>query len=371
MPAREPIRRRLDELLAIGVLSAPDAGTRPLLLSAARRPAEPAGAVLARGRRRRRPRRCRSQRARSGRHHRARLVLSRARTAAPGLRPLGERQRAERAPPARGGHGAHALPDRIPRTRAAALAWLPDGTGFYYTRYPAPGRCPTGEEHYHRAVYFHRARRPTRPPIRWSSSRREKEYWPGVSLSPDGRWLLISVARTFDQTDLYLQDLAAEGARWSRWPRTCRRRSMARSRTAGCSCAPTSTRPTYRLYAVDPERPDRGAWRELVPPRADAVLESVARRRRPAGPQLSRAGLFPAPAHRSRRRRSSRRSRCPTLGSLFGVGARVGRRGAVLRLLLLHRAAERLPDRPRRPASRRSGGGWRPTSIPTGSRSGR
>ena len=38
----------------------------------------------------------------------------------------------------------------------------------------------------------------------------EKEHWPGVSLSPDGRWLLVSVARTFDETDLYLQDLASD-----------------------------------------------------------------------------------------------------------------------------------------------------------------
>jgi len=39
------------------------------------------------------------------------------------------------------------LPDRIPRTRSADLAWLPDGSGFYYTRYPAGGEVPEGEEH--------------------------------------------------------------------------------------------------------------------------------------------------------------------------------------------------------------------------------
>lgn len=51
--------------------------------------------------------------------------------------------------------GRH-LPDRIPRMRAASLAWLPEATGFYYTRYPAPGEVSPGEEHYHRAIYFHR-----------------------------------------------------------------------------------------------------------------------------------------------------------------------------------------------------------------------
>src|SRR5690349_7147264 len=44
------------------------------------------------------------------------------------------------------------LPDRISRMRAASLAWSPDGSGFYYTRYPAADAVPEGEEHYHRAV---------------------------------------------------------------------------------------------------------------------------------------------------------------------------------------------------------------------------
>jgi len=38
------------------------------------------------------------------------------------------------------------LTDLIPHTRAADLAWLPDGSGFYYTRYPAGGEVPEGEE---------------------------------------------------------------------------------------------------------------------------------------------------------------------------------------------------------------------------------
>ena len=80
------------------------------------------------------------------------------------------------------------LPDRIPRMRAASVAWLPDSTGFYYTRYPAPEEVPEGEEQYHRALYFHRlGADPATDPLVFKPA--EKEYWPGVSLSPDGRWL--------------------------------------------------------------------------------------------------------------------------------------------------------------------------------------
>jgi prolyl oligopeptidase len=38
--------------------------------------------------------------------------------------------------------------EQIPRTRAASVAWTPDGTGFWYTRYPV-------ENQFHRHVFFH------------------------------------------------------------------------------------------------------------------------------------------------------------------------------------------------------------------------
>src|SRR5678816_2949652 len=76
-------------------------------------------------------------------------------------------------------------------------------------RYPAPGEVPEDEEPYHRAVWFHRlGDDPARDAPVFKPAR--KEHWPGVSLSEDGRWLLVSVARTFDQTDLYLRDLAGD-----------------------------------------------------------------------------------------------------------------------------------------------------------------
>jgi len=210
------------------------------------------------------------------------------------------------------------LPDRIPRMRAASVAWLPDSTGFYYTRYPAPEDVPEGEEQYHRALYFHRlGANPATDPLIFKPA--AKEYWPGVSLSPDGRWLILSVARTFDQVDLYLQDLASGGELVP----------VARDLPASFEGEIAHGRlfmrtnldaPTYRLYAVDPERPQRSSWREIVPLRADAVLESVA----VAGDRLALGYL----------ERASSRLRLtdldggliqdvalPALGSLFGLGA--------------------------------------------------
>jgi prolyl oligopeptidase len=215
------------------------------------------------------------------------------------------------------------LPDRIPRTRSADLAWLPDGSGFYYTRYPAPGDIPEGEEHYHRAVYFHRlGTDPADDPLVHRPA--QKEYWPGVGLSPDGRWLLIGVARTFDQTDLYLADRHA-GAGESIVPALM---PVAENLPASFDGEVAHGRlflrtnldaPTYRLYEVDPTRPQRGHWREIVPAHAEAVLEGA----RVVGDRLALSYLERASSHLRLADLDGgfrREIELPTFGSLFGIG---------------------------------------------------
>jgi prolyl oligopeptidase len=208
------------------------------------------------------------------------------------------------------------LEERIPRTRAASLAWLPDNSGFYYTRYPAAGDVAPGEEHYHRAIYFHRlGTSPESDALVYQP--REKEFWPGVGVSPDGRWLLIQVARTFDQSDLYLQDISQHGPLIpvaENLPATFDGQ-VAHGRLFLRTNLDAST---YRLYVVDPERPARSSWREIVRPRADAVLEGFTVTSR-------RLGLSYLERASSRLQLTDLEGRneeevlLPTLGSLFGV----------------------------------------------------
>ncbi len=209
------------------------------------------------------------------------------------------------------------LADRIPHTRSCDVAWLPDASGFYYTRYPAPGTTPAGEEQYHRAVWFHHVGdAPSADRLVFQPA--EKEYWPGVSLSDDGKWLLISVARTFDETDLYLQDLASGGELIgvaAGLPAT-----FDGQVAHGVLYLRTNLgAPTFRLYAVDPAAPARDEWRELIPARTDAVLSSV-------GVTASNLVLDYLERATARLRLADlqgggiRDMELPTLGSIFGLG---------------------------------------------------
>lgn len=161
--------------------------------------------------------------------------------------------------------------EAIPGTRATALAWLPDGRGFYYARYPRPGTVPDAERQYHRAIWFHAlgtdavADRPVFQPA-------QKEHWPGVKLSGDGRWLLVSVARTFDQVDLWLED-RQDGRGLQPVVRDLPHAFEAEVENGVLYVRSNVHSPQYALYRAPAAAPALDRWEELVAPRADAVLD--------------------------------------------------------------------------------------------------
>jgi prolyl oligopeptidase len=104
------------------------------------------------------------------------------------------------------------LPDTIERTRAASLAWLPDNSGFYYTRYPKPGEVAPGQEMYNRHVFYHvLGTDPAKDPLIFGEGRDAQE-WPNVVLSDDGKWLLINVSQGWTKTELFLKDTSSKSA---------------------------------------------------------------------------------------------------------------------------------------------------------------
>ncbi len=174
--------------------------------------------------------------------------------------------------------GRH-LEDRISRTRACSLAWEPSGRGFYYTRYPAPGTVPAGQEMYHRRVFHHRVGDDPAQDRSVFGEGRPFDRWPDVVLSPRGRWLVVMESEGWTRTRLYLADLDLE----SEWV------SLAEDVEALYSILPLDDRllirtndgaPAWRLMEADPASPERRAWRELIPEAPDALerIEVAGRR---------------------------------------------------------------------------------------------
>ncbi len=90
------------------------------------------------------------------------------------------------------------LPDTLPRvqygTGGGSVAFTPDGTGLYYTRYPAPGERPEKDAHFYQQIYFHKLGQNVADDVR--SLYQDLPRIAEIVLSPseDGRHILATVA---------------------------------------------------------------------------------------------------------------------------------------------------------------------------------
>ena len=272
VPGRAALEKRLWQLYEIGSVGVPVSrpcrqGSAPLLLHAPRRQAEPARALRARRRARRRSRPGRRQRRARRRHARARLVVSVATTA-----------RWSRT----------ACPTTAARNRCCACATSATGKDRADAD-PARARLLAGVDARRARLLLHAlpragrgARRRGEVPPRassttgWATIRRkdrklfgdgrDKTDWPGVELSPDGRWLAITRQPGLVE-ERGLPRRRPRGRRASRRSPCGRAREVRRRRDARRSPATVhdQRRPARPALRGRSRRGPNGArWRELI-----------------------------------------------------------------------------------------------------------
>jgi prolyl oligopeptidase len=174
----------------------------------------------------------------------------------------------------------------IPHTQHASVAWLRDGSGFYYSRYPAPGTVAQGDEKYFARIYLHHLGNEPADDLLVFGEGRGKTDIPSVTLSPDGRWLVARVHMGWDRSEIYACDVStAEGPSRDRSTGDSRWIPVAVGEHALFDPIPRDDRlylltnlgaMRYRLVAIPWEKvDDPGAWHDVVPEGPD-VLEGAA-----------------------------------------------------------------------------------------------
>ncbi len=150
------------------------------------------------------------------------------------------------------------LSEAIADTRHCSLAWLPDESGFYYTRYPAGGD-------YDMRVYRHLLGAEPTADVSVFGEGRKPEEWTNVELSPDGRHLVATVYDGWARSDAYVASTATEPPRFE---------PLAQGYDAVFEPHPADDRlyvrtndgaPRFRVFEVDYEHPERERWLEIVP----------------------------------------------------------------------------------------------------------
>lgn len=190
------------------------------------------------------------------------------------------------------------LPDVIPGTKYAGLGWVPDSSGFYYVSLPPVGGEVTVDT------------RPGFAEIRWhplgSDPKDDPQVFPptgdpqtfiGVDVSRDGHWMFLVVMHGWNRTDIWFKDLRrtykldptpapATLDTDARVAWHAERRGFQRlivGVDANTAVAAWNDRfyaltndgaPRYRVFAVDPKKPERAAWKEIVP-EGEGTIESL------------------------------------------------------------------------------------------------
>jgi len=162
------------------------------------------------------------------------------------------------------------LGEAIPDTRYCRLAWSPDDSGFFYTRYPAGGD-------YEPRLYRHELGTPFQRDPQIFGAGLPPERTIGVALSSDGRRLVAVVNDGWSRNDVFVADLASSASAVPQFV------PVVVGVAASYAPLPTDAAlllrtddgaPRGRLVAIDYDRLGRDAWRELVP-ESDAALVAV------------------------------------------------------------------------------------------------
>jgi len=169
----------------------------------------------------------------------------------------------------------------VDRCRYTAIGWLPGGGSFYYVRRLGPGAVPAGEEQYHRRVYLHAVgASPAADKMIFGEGRDKTDFY-DLSVSRDGRWLILSAAQgTSPRNDLWLADLATSPAGAPAF-RVIQAGVDARTgahagRDGRLYLLTDAGAPRGRLAVADPARPGPDGWQDLIGEDPEAVLADYA-----------------------------------------------------------------------------------------------
>jgi prolyl oligopeptidase len=170
------------------------------------------------------------------------------------------------------------MPDMIERTRHASVAWLPDGKSFYYSRYPEAGSVPPGDEKYFSKIFLHVIGQDAKTDRLVFGEGRDKTDTPIVSISPNGHWLVVRVHMGWDKSEVWVKNLerpdAASAAGWVAVAKDAHAVFEPVARNDRLYIQTNDGAPRYGLYAVDYDRPQRAAWKAILPEGND-VLDDV------------------------------------------------------------------------------------------------
>jgi len=171
------------------------------------------------------------------------------------------------------------LGNRITYTKFTGISWLPDGSGFYYSRYPE-GEGGQGDDSKQVSVYYHEVGTPQSDDrlvydLTDMPKHRDLAPDPYAEVSEDGNYLVITVSAGYHENQVHVLDLrepAAEPVELvGEWKALF---GFLGNDGSTLFFETTLDAPNSRVIAIDVENPGEASWREVIPEAEEALQSS-------------------------------------------------------------------------------------------------
>jgi prolyl oligopeptidase len=169
------------------------------------------------------------------------------------------------------------LSDHLNWIKFSGASWTTDNHGFFYSRYDEPNAATKLEDvNYYQKLYYHRLGTPQSEDILIYQRHDQKEWGFNGGVTEDGRYLIISVWLGTDSRNLvFYKDLTQPDAEVveliSQFEANY---SFIEHDETVFYFRTDLDAPRGRVIAIDIAKPDKEAWREIIP-QAEATLEGV------------------------------------------------------------------------------------------------
>ncbi len=165
--------------------------------------------------------------------------------------------------------------DVIEGAKYASASWTPDGKAFYYTWLPVNPKIPTADRPGYAEVRFHRLGTDPKNDAVVKEKTGDPTAFQSVDLTRDGRFLFHVISHGWTSRDVWFRDLAADpkATAWTPLAVGIKAHFDVEAFDGRIFVKTDDGAPKGRIFAVDPAKPDRAAWKEIVPERKDATLE--------------------------------------------------------------------------------------------------
>ena len=170
------------------------------------------------------------------------------------------------------------LDDHLRWIKFSGASWTRDGKGFFYSRYPEPTGAALTQSNRNQALYYHRLGTPQSEDVLAFAQPDHPERGVGAQVTDDGRYAILGIWQgSATKNGVYVMDLADSARPRVDAPvvrlldRFDAQYSFLGNDGPVLYLQTDLDAPRGRIVAIDLRRPDRGAWREIVPEGQDVL----------------------------------------------------------------------------------------------------